>query len=272
MSQSSAKRAQWCRIVGLVWLFAVGGLEGAHGSHEGLGLETTYERLLPLAVGGDARVQNLLGYMFFQGEGVSRDFQMAHYWFHRAASLGNVPAQRNLVVFHSGESREVPSEYRDEEEVRYWLSRLNRPRAEKQVAPGNNRGDDDSGGYGAAGYSSQGEYVYQSFCGGCHGFNGISYYVHSPSFALGERMDKSDSELRRSIAEGVGAMPAWGSILSTGQLDAVVGYIRTLARYVEEGIGQNKHDEPGLYLRFVPLGESPTYWKEYESYFQTLDE
>ena len=44
-----------------------------------------------------------------------------------------------------------------------------------------------------------GEKLYITFCAGCHGFNDIAYYVNSPSFALGERLQKSDHELQKSI-------------------------------------------------------------------------
>jgi len=43
---------------------------------------TTYERFLPLAVAGDPAIQNFLGYMFTYGEGVERNYEEAHYWFH----------------------------------------------------------------------------------------------------------------------------------------------------------------------------------------------
>jgi mono/diheme cytochrome c family protein len=58
-----------------------------------------------------------------------------------------------------------------------------------------------------------GEKIYLQFCGGCHGFNGIAWYVNSPSFALRERLEKSDVELTNSIKNGLGAMPAWEYML-----------------------------------------------------------
>lgn len=259
---------QWVRIGCLSVIF---GLSNAvfSDSRVQTELETTYERLLPRAVGGDPEVQNLLGYMFFNGEGVPSDYQMAHYWLHRSASLGNIHAQRNLIVFHSGVLKEVPTEYLNKEEARYWQSRLHTPslpRDGERVKRGTTLPP------GASRPFAEGEYVYQSFCGGCHGFNGISYYVHSPSFALGERMEKTDFELRESIANGLNAMPAWGSILSESQLDAVSTYVRNLANDFHAGIGDSIQETPNLYFRFVPYGEKPSYWKDLERRIKDLDE
>lgn len=275
MSGKSARRIWWGHLFRLpALLYALGVVMGSNtevlaDAQEQTGLKTTYERLLPKAVAGDTDVQNLLGYMFFQGEGVPRDYQMAHYWLHRAASLGNTHAQRNLVVFHSGVLKGVPTEYHSEDEIRYWRSHMQKPSSPqdgKRVQPGGTVPPE------ASSFSAQGEYVYQSFCGGCHGFNGISYYVHSPSFALGERMEKSDIELRESIANGLNAMPAWGSILSDSQLDAVSAYVRSLATDFQAGIGSTKQETPGIFFRFVPYGEKSTFWNDLERRIQALDE
>jgi hypothetical protein len=56
------------------------------------------------------------------------------------------------------------------------------------------------------------------FCAGCHGLNGIAGYVGAPSFALGERMEKSDRELMGSITGGHEVMPEWGDKLPDGLL------------------------------------------------------
>jgi mono/diheme cytochrome c family protein len=80
----------------------------------------------------------------------------------------------------------------------------------------------------AAGASSvSGEELYDSYCGTCHGFNGVPLLPNAPDFSGGERMDKSDSELLDSIRDGKGkAMPGWLGILSEEECEAVLQYIR----------------------------------------------
>ena len=100
-----------------------------------------------------------------------------------------------------------------------------------------------------------GEQAYVKFCGGCHGFNGISWYVNSPSFALRERMNKPDQELIDSIKNGRGEMPSWEYMLKPKQIDGLVMFIRTLSKSYEGGIGGGVRAEPDQYFRFHPKGE-----------------
>jgi mono/diheme cytochrome c family protein len=104
------------------------------------------------------------------------------------------------------------------------------------------------------------EHLYTRFCGGCHGFNGISYYVNSPSFALGQRLEKSDQELARSIARGKGVMPSWENMLTEQQIRLLVGHIRTLADAYRAGIDRELLMTPDHYFLFAPLGESGDEW------------
>ncbi|MGC8468028.1 MAG: tetratricopeptide repeat protein, partial [Acidithiobacillus sp.] len=39
-----------------------------------------------------------LGNLYFMGQGVSRDYQKAAYWWQKAAASGNADASRNLAV------------------------------------------------------------------------------------------------------------------------------------------------------------------------------
>jgi len=104
------------------------------------------------------------------------------------------------------------------------------------------------------------EKTYLQFCGGCHGFNGIAWYVNSPSFALRERMHKSDAELADSISNGRGAMPSWENMLLPHQIDALVKFIRTLPETYERGIGNELRPSPDLFFRFRPIGETGLEW------------
>ena len=99
-----------------------------------------------------------------------------------------------------------------------------------------------------------GEKLYLRFCGGCHGFNGIAWYVNSPSFALSERLDKRNEELANSIRNGRGEMPSWEFMLKPEQIDALVLFIRTLSITYENGIASNLRAAPELFFRFRPLG------------------
>ena len=106
-----------------------------------------------------------------------------------------------------------------------------------------------------------GEQVYLKFCGGCHGFNGIAWYVNSPSFALRERLHKSDAELAYSIKNGIGAMPSWEYMLKQEYIDALVKFIRTLAPTYESGlVGELRR--PDDYLRFQPKSEINPNWSD----------
>ena len=110
------------------------------------------------------------------------------------------------------------------------------------------------------GEQAEGEQIYLRFCGGCHGFNGIAWYVNSPSFALGERLHKSDAELAHSIEQGRGAMPSWEYLLKPAQISALVRHIRRLAPRYERGIAVGGLRRPEQFLRFRPGGETGANW------------
>jgi len=323
---------------------------------------STYQKLLPLAEAGDPDVQNMLGFMYFYGEGVGLDYERAHFWFHEAAEQGDSLAQRNLGLFHSRTWKRIPEDFFDPVEANFWLSlhaagtpggsqiaassyhaflssverdeegkiqhdaesgqeiyltfcagchgfegKAQFPRA-TSLLDGEGLDQNDAellatildGGEsmpawrgtisedqarsvlsymrerslakGSANESSsttqaqhqqsdeQGEDLYLKFCGGCHGFNGISYYVNSPSFALRQRMYKSDAELAHSIAKGFGIMPSWEYMLRAEQIDSLVRFIRTLAPAYESGIDHDIRVTPELYFLFNPHGESEEGW------------
>jgi len=94
--------------------------------------------------------------------------------------------------------------------------------------------------------------IFPRFCGGCHGFNGISTYVNSPSFALGERLHKSDDELAWSIRNGRGEMPSWEFMLKPSEIEALVAYVRAFEQTLQLGIGDRLRAEPERFFRFTP--------------------
>ncbi len=67
-------------------------------------LREDYERALeawqPLAKGGNAEAQNMLGYMYRYGQGVAQDFEQARQWYRLAADQGNARAQNNLGAMY----------------------------------------------------------------------------------------------------------------------------------------------------------------------------
>jgi len=185
--------------------------------------DTTYGKFLARANAGDAESQNLVGYMLFYGEGVRMDRARARLWFQRAAAQGNANAQRNLAILSAASAPEsVPAAARG----------VSRAPAPTPVA---------------------GQALYEKYCAGCHGFNGISAYVHSPSFALGERLEKSDGELMRSLLRGKGEMPNWDDKFSREQLQDALRFVRTLPVKYGLGIGQTLSSAPPVFYIFGPM-------------------
>lgn len=339
------------RLIALLASMALGQAQGADiPAPTGFAprVTSTLEKLLPLAYAGDAEIQNFVGFMYFYGEGVERDFEEAHIWFHESAERGNVNAQLNLGLLHGGSLPQVPAEYKDLGEAATWLQRAAANGAAGSVAQGTaiRKGDvnvgekvystfcsgchgingiatrpdtpsfargermtkpdhdlahsvangvnsmppwgttlsrellDASLAYIRASYertgSTQGAVGwpppvdtgggagsardYRTYCAGCHGFNGVSYYVNSPSFAFGERLDKSDADLYRSIAKGIGVMPSWEMMLTAEQISGMVNFIRKLNEAYRSGIAAEMGAPPPYYFRFRPLGATGNEW------------
>ena len=97
--------------------------------------------------------------------------------------------------------------------------------------------------------------VFLTYCSGCHGFDGQAFYPPAPSFAMGDRLIKSDLELMNSILRGRGAMPSWESKLPRLWLKEALAYIRFMAR---TGDSDAPGSWDGRYFIFTPLGSDPT--------------
>ena len=191
---------------------------------------TTYRKFLARAEAGDAESQNVVGFMLFHGEGVRMDRARAQEWFQRSAEQGNPRARRNLANMNSlvmpapggATAREVP--------------------------------------FGVSPPLPAGQTRYEKFCAGCHGFNGISAYVHSPSFALGESLHKGDADLLQSLQLGKGEMPNWDDKFSFAELVDVLQFVRTLPTRYQQGIGQSLRGAPPLFYLFGPMKpDQPAY-------------
>lgn len=198
-----------------------GAPRGDWGEAGGPAPQTTYRKFLALAEAGNAESQNVVGFMLFHGEGVRMDRSRALKWFQSAAALGNPRAQRNLTIMQS-ESALEPGTV-----------------AARRLA--------------SVSLPLPGQSLYERYCAGCHGFNGISTYVHSPSFALGETLQKGDADLLHSMLRGKGEMPNWDDKFSYGDLAGVLQYVRTLRERYQQGVGGALRGAPPVFYLFGPM-------------------
>jgi len=68
---------------------------------------------------GNVLAQNLLGYMYSHGQGVTQDYKKAVYWFEKAAEQGDVNVQYNLgYMYNNGEG--LPQDYK---KAAYWYEK-----------------------------------------------------------------------------------------------------------------------------------------------------
>lgn len=81
-----------------------------------------------------------------------------------------------------------------------------------------------------AGNASSGSPIFQEKCAACHGASGTAVLPGAPSFAKGERLEKTDGALKTTITNGKNAMPSFKGVLSDGQMGDVLAYIRTLKK------------------------------------------
>lgn len=183
---------------------------------------STYGKMLARAERDDAESQNAVGYMLFQGEGVRVDEAQALLWFERAARQGNERARRNLSYLLAFPSATASRG------------------AKSAFARGGEEARDP-------------ERLYTRFCGGCHGFNGIAAYENSPSFAFGERLEKPDATLLRSLLNGMQEMPGWEGKLPTQDLRAILAFVRTLPGRYDAGIVEPLRSAPEYVYLFGPM-------------------
>ena len=92
--------------------------------------------------------------------------------------------------------------------------------------------------------AESGESLYQTYCSQCHGMrgNGMGVNVRDMSVQPRDHTDKvamssrSDADLHKAIKEGGQAisksvlMPPWGKVLSDGEIDSLVKYLRVLCK------------------------------------------
>jgi cytochrome c5 len=198
--------------------------------------------------------------MLYFGEGVRMDRAAAHHWFYLAADQGNPTAQLNLALMHF---RGEEGARRDFEEAQRYL-RLAKENGSKATRLSSTPDIPDTLEELAdravrlpQRQEDLGEQAYVTFCAGCHGFNGIAAYVGAPSFAVGERMEKSDAELFRTITKGHGVMPRWENKLPDDLLFEALKFVRTLPLQYRNGIAQVLRTPPPVYFVFGPMSAQP---------------
>jgi len=215
--------------------------------------DSAYENLAPAAADSPV-VQNLVGLMLYYGQGASADPVAAHDLFHRAAEAGVPDARINLGILHSIGAPRVQVDYA---ESRMWFTTAA-------------MGSDVVEVNGAAltipdgivtviepkfAEDGNGKRIYLTFCAGCHGFSGMRFFPYAPSFAMGERMTKSNAELMNTVLRGKGLMPSWEDKLALSDLEDAVGYLRELALRTAYGTDTADYDQkPDVYYIFNPTG------------------
>ena len=93
--------------------------------------------------------------------------------------------------------------------------------------------------------------VYEENCAACHGYDGVPMLPGAANFAIGERLEKSDSELLAITLDGKGDMPEWRDILTTDEQGAALAYLRLFSghRVIEEKCSSCHDKQPHELLK-----------------------
>ena len=75
-----------------------------------------------------------------------------------------------------------------------------------------------------------GDSLYQEKCAMCHGQGGKAALPGAPNFADGDRMEKPDNVLTKSVKNGLNAMPPYNGMLSDSQISDILAYVRKFKR------------------------------------------
>ncbi len=68
--------------------------------------QAAFTDLLPLAEQGNAQAQYAVGYLYYNGLGVVKDFKSAVFWFNKAADQGNAKAKKALAMISTAKASE----------------------------------------------------------------------------------------------------------------------------------------------------------------------
>ncbi|MBI5327496.1 MAG: cytochrome c [Deltaproteobacteria bacterium] len=75
---------------------------------------------------------------------------------------------------------------------------------------------------------AKGKEIFHERCAACHGADGNALLPNAPSFAKGERMEKTDSELLKTIKHGKEMMPPWEGVISDEEQLNTLNYVRVI--------------------------------------------
>lgn len=218
--------------------------------------DDAFRLLAPDATADKPGLQNLVALMLYEGKGTKADPSAAHELFHSAAMNGSVSARKNLGVLHTLGAPGVEINF---DEARIWFATAqatgneDRPgsRASLSALPKSINTIIEPG----TGADSNGRRIYLTFCAGCHGFSGMHFFKYAPSFAMGQRLAKSDAELLDSILRGKGLMPSWEDKLPLSDLEDALAYLRLLSIRTAYGMDTTGfEEEPEMYFIFYPRG------------------
>jgi len=193
-----------------------------------------YELFLSQAQTGAPDMQNLVGFMMVVGRGVLTDPGGAHQWLHKAAEGGSVEAILNLATLHRNHDYDVSA---NSAETGKWIEKLPSP---PTVIYGVKVPEDEHKLQKILQitkpvlvvdpeFKFPGRKIFKRFCGGCHGFDGMAVYPGAPSFLMGERLQRSNNELKISVLKGKNMMPGWENILPEPHIDDALFYLRAIA-------------------------------------------
>ena len=80
---------------------AIAGFDEAVSAANDGNFAVAFEEFSTLAEAGDARAQQALAWMYYEGQGRQRDYEKAVFWYLKAANQDNVTAQINLAQMYA---------------------------------------------------------------------------------------------------------------------------------------------------------------------------
>ena len=255
-SRPAAGRLPVLTLILCPWFAAAGEIEDGYSAYQEGDFSTAFRLLNSAATDDRPQLQNLVALMHYLGQGTRGDPVAAHDLFHKAAMNGSIEARKNLGVLHTLGAPGVDVNF---EEARIWFATVQATGHEEP--PGSKRSstaipgtiktvityDTDD--------NSNGKFTYLTFCAGCHGFSGMHFFEYAPSFAMGQRLTKSDAELMQSILHGKGLMPSWEDKLPLSDLEDALAYLRLLSVQTAYGTDTSGiNAEPEMYFIFYPRG------------------
>ncbi len=213
---------------------------------------STYDRILEEAEQGDPDRKNVVGYLLSTGLSPAGGPKEAFTWFQTASREGHSVAGLNLAIMYylgAGVEEDLGRARRLFDDVAgdpVWATRLQLTTVEELVVQSCEA---------SAPEADVGRDAYLTFCAGCHGSVGIAEFVLAPSFALGERMEKSLGELLNTVLHGHVNMPRWDDKLPEAWLEQALVYARSLEDQFRWGLIRRPVTLPEYYFRFGPMSD-----------------